>query len=222
MFKRYANIVLLSALALLSGAASASVTYDLTDSNNCFPIGCGPMHYEQIYSASQFTTGAVAISSIGFRPDAMYGHAFGPTAVDLDIGLAATTVDPSAISADFAQNQAASLVQVFSGTAMISSDGSGSYDILFPFTSNFLYDPAKGNLLLDLNVKNSQNVSPLAAGYSPLVGRATVNYGFAEGGYGLATRFETAAADVPEPATLSLFAFGLAGCIAVRRKVAKK
>lgn len=218
-------IALFSSFAFTSGTVSASVIYNLTGSNNSIPF-LTQSNYEQVYSSSQFTTGLVNITGINFKvAQDLSGYSFGPTPVTLDIDLSTTAITPSTISSNFSTNQGTGNVNVFSGTTIISSNGGNVFDIMFPFTTFFSFDPSAGNLLVHLNVSSSQSAfgafdfgSP-----TPLAGRAVSNV-FSGPNSGLATEFVTAPAtpsNVPEPASVALIGLGLLGLAALRRKSAK-
>ena len=210
-----------SSLIFFSSGAHANVTYDITGGNNCYPFGCGPMNYQQVYANSQFGTGKVGIVGISFKvAQDGTGQAFGPTMINLNIDLSTTSVTPDSITGNFGANLGADNLQVFSGNAVISSSGGNVFDITIPFANTFTYDPTQGNLLVGLNVFSSQSqVGQFDAGFSSLVGR---NYmGNSHGDYGLATEFLTTnvqGTDLPEPASMALIGVGLLG-LALRRKV---
>ena len=213
--------LLLAGLMLTSGIASANIIFDASGSNNCFPFACGPMNYQQVYSSNGFN-GPVNISGISFK-SAQDGTGNGfaniPVAVTFDFSTA--SVGPNTITGNFASNRGGDDKVVFSGTAFVSSSGNNIFDITFPFTSNFVYDPTKGNLLVGMDTTSSQSgVGQFAAGDSPLIGR---NFnGAAQTGYGLATSFITSTS-VPEPPTTALMLGGLILLVfATRKKQAKR
>jgi hypothetical protein len=78
--------------------------------------------------------------------------------VTLLIYASTTTRSVAGLSATFAENIGADNTLVFSGTlnwATGNLPGPGNtrqFDVVFPFTTPFLYDPAAGNLLLDIRL----------------------------------------------------------------------
>lgn len=218
MMNRVSGVVL-GAVVLLAGNANADVVFNATGSNNCFPFGCFPQNYQQVYDASGFTGGTVDIAGLRFKvAQDGNGQAFGPTPIGLTVDLSTTSITPYTITGDFAANRGANDQVVFSGTAVLSSSGGNVFDIFVPFTSSFRFDPSAGNLLVGLNVTSGTTNTFFEAGYSPLVGR---NYfGNPHGGYGLATQFVTT--PVPEPETYALMFAGLVGLAFVKRAKAAK
>lgn len=76
------------------------------------------------------------------------------------------------ITGDYAANRGADVMNVFDGTATISSSGLNVFDITIMFTSSFIYDPTAGDLLVDLDTLSAQPGLPqFDAGSSSLVGR---------------------------------------------------
>jgi hypothetical protein len=74
----------------------------------------------------------------------------------VQINLSTTPKAPDGLSTTFASNVGNNDTVVFSGALSLSSAASGSpaaFDVLIPFTTAFFYNPAAGNLLLD--VRNS-------------------------------------------------------------------
>ncbi|HUW84368.1 MAG TPA: M36 family metallopeptidase [Phycisphaerae bacterium] len=110
--------------------------------------------YQQIYSAAEVETSGV-ISAIRFRPDGDYGDPFGPTAhqVQVYLGHAATTV--ATASPTFADNIGPGYTLVYDGPLALSSADVGSppaFDIIIDVNDVFSYDPAQGDLLMEVKV----------------------------------------------------------------------
>ena len=111
----------------------------------------------QIYDASQF--GALAgpsfLTQFAWRPDTIPGPS-GPRSLTLRIYASTTSRSVAGLSTTFADNLGTNNTLVFNGTLTWTTanlPGPGNtrqFDIVFPFTTPFLYDPAAGNLLLDI------------------------------------------------------------------------
>jgi hypothetical protein len=127
-------------------------TYGIT------PTG-GPTSVREnfVFNASQFSalSGPTYLTQFAWRPDIIPGPS-GPRTVTLRIYASTTTRSVPGLSTTFAQNIGADNTLVFSGTlnwATGNLPGPGNtrqFDVVFPFTTPFLYDPAAGNLLLDI------------------------------------------------------------------------
>ena len=129
--------------------------------DNGYPFNIGTnstMRYQQIYAASQFgamPAGGAFITGIAFRLDANWGS-FSTTLPAVQINLSTTSKAPDGLTTTFASNVGNNDTVVFNGALSLSSAASGrpaAFDILVPFTTAFFYNPAAGNLLLD--VRNS-------------------------------------------------------------------
>jgi hypothetical protein len=227
-----AGLTVLVGCALAHGSTVSIVTPNgLTGTegniDNAFPFSVAEtMRYQQVYAASQF--GAIAagggmITAIAFRPDAVYGYAFTHTIANIQIDLSTTTAGPGGLSLTFANNVGANDTTVFNGSLTLSSAFTGpaggpkNFDILIPLTTPFYYNPAAGNLLLDIRNFSSGNsggnlIPQLdATSANPtLVGRVyafdasatSAPYSFDEDTIGLVTQFT--ATPVPEPTTWGL------------------
>jgi subtilisin family serine protease len=134
-----------------------------------FDIGTlgGPsMRYQQIYSHTQFATGGI-IDDIRFRQSASFGSPFSASGIDIKIslGYAATTV--ATASPTFANNIGPGFVTVFDGLLDLSSTATGGsprpFDILVNFAHLFNYDPTRGDLLLDISLRNAPHTTPIDA-----------------------------------------------------------
>jgi hypothetical protein len=195
------------------------------DNGYPFSVG-GTMRYQQVYTASQFgvfATGGAMITEIAFRPDAVYGSAFTHTIPNIRVDLSTTTAGPGGLSLTFADNVGADDTTVFNGSLTLSSAFTGpaggpkDFDIVIPLTAPFYYNPAAGNLLLDIRNFSSGNsggyiipeldattADPTLVGrvYAFDVSAASAPYSFQEDTCGLVAQFT--ATPVPEPATWEL------------------
>jgi len=152
-------------LGSLTGATSTTVPGNLErvegDASNAWPLHIGvfgqpSMRYQQIYSASEFAVGGL-IDALRFRRN--LGQAPFSTAgidVQINLGYAATTV--ATASPVFGNNIGAEYVTVFDGLLDLSSNASGSpnpFDIVIDVADLFHFDPAQGDLLVDIYLRNS-------------------------------------------------------------------
>jgi hypothetical protein len=129
------------------------------DYDNAWPFNrgdFGSQRYQQVYAASQFG-GPGLITQIVFRPDATDGQAFTSTLPDIQIDLSTTSAPDDGLSTTFANNVGADDTVVFArGPLMLSSgftgppNGPKDFDIIITLTTPFFYNPALGNLLLDV------------------------------------------------------------------------
>ena len=111
----------------------------------------------QIYDASQFGTlsGPSFLAQFAYRPDTIPGPS-GPRTVTLRIFASTTSRSVAGLSTTFADNLGTNNVLVFDGTLTWNTanlPGPGNtrqFDVVFPLTTPFLYDPAAGNLLLGI------------------------------------------------------------------------
>ena len=133
-----------------------------------------------IISSSQFSalSGNTLITEFDMRPNcddpscSFPGSAFGPTTIHgLQITLGITTLPPGNVSsdntfADYLTNSA----MVFSGDLTVSSSDSGPalgpkvFDVRFPFTSSFNYNPAQGNLVVQFAVSTPDGIPTFVDG----------------------------------------------------------
>ncbi len=219
-----------AALVVPNGLANVEGSTD-----NAFPfeLGGNPMRYQQVYGASEFGAGLVAISGISFRPDSVNGDAFSSTLDNVRIDLTTTAAAPDGLSLVFADNLGLDLLTVFSGSLSLSSADTGAgprdFDITIVFQTPFVFDPTLGNLLVDIyNISGGMSTSMDAHGsdtdsisriYS--FGSANSTVATAADTIGLVTQFETEVVGlepVPEPASIFLFGVGLLSLVAIQRR----
>jgi hypothetical protein len=176
------------------------------------------------------------IKAVAFRPDAQTGDSFSATLPNVQINLSTTAKGPDTLSTTFASNVGLDDTTVFSGALVLSSGYTGpaggpkDFDIVITLAIPFRYDPASGNLLLDVRNfsggyttqfdANSASGGPVGRAFS-VSSNGVYDLTGGSGPNGLVTRFEYS--PVPEPATLTLgmlAAAGLAGYNWRRRKKA--
>ena len=129
------------------------------DGNSVVITPSGAARSQQIYDASQF--GALSrpslLTQFAWRPDTIPGPS-GPRLFTLQIRAATTTRSVAGMSTTFADNLGTNNTLVFDGTATLTTGnlpGPGNtrqFDYVFTLTTPFLYDPAAGNLVLDLQL----------------------------------------------------------------------
>ena len=127
------------------------------DSSNTSPSGPTSVREMQIYDASQFgaLSGPSFLTQFAYRPDTIPG-ASGPRSFTLRIYASTTSRSVAGMSTTFAENLGTNNTLVLDGTVTVTTGnlpGPGNtrqFDYVFPFTTPFLYDPAAGNLLLDI------------------------------------------------------------------------
>lgn len=196
---------------------------------NSYPFGSGfsSQRYQQVYGASAFSDGLLMITQIAFRPDATLGSAFTATLPNIQIDLSTTSAAVDLLSTTFANNVGANDTVVYSGSLTLSSAFTGpaggpkAFDIVINLTTPFLYNPAAGNLLLDVRNfaggggglldRESSTSDAISRVYTENQGvnSPSVNPGEADTA-GLVTQFTVTA--VPEPAT-ALFGIALVGAV---------
>ena len=130
------------------------------DAGNLLPVfSAQPIRYQQVFDTSQFSRlnpGGGLINRMAFRGHGP-GVPFTGTVAQLQVNLSTTSKTPDGLSSTFAENVGSDDTQVFSGslpTAVTFTGDATNFEVVVNFTTPFFYNPAKGNLLLD--VRNSQ------------------------------------------------------------------
>ena len=146
---------------------NAQATNDGNGSGTTVSGGPTSVRAMRIFDASQFAalSGPSLLTQFAWRPDRILGQS-GPHSVNLRIYASTTTRSVAGLSMTFADNLGADNTLVFNGTlnwATGNLPGPGNtrqFDIVFPCTTPFLYDPAAGNLLLDTQLSgNGQSIT---------------------------------------------------------------
>ncbi len=192
------------------------------------PFTSSSFRYQQVFSASQFSV-AGFINSIWFRldgatinnPSLFFGGG--------SVTLSTIPVGPDGLSAVFADNVGANAVTIFNNGFSfggLSQPGAmpQAFRQTFTATTPFFYNPAAGNLLMDIagaggqvfipgsldaQFVNGDSVSSVSGtGFGVLNGTPST--------LGLVTRFDMTT--VPEPSTWLLGLLGISVLMAFRRK----
>ena len=183
---------------------------------DCIPFGCG-LHSQIIYDASYFS-GPIAISTLTFfnGVDNLSDTFGGP----FTITLSTTSSTVAAPSTTFADNLGAD-AQLFA----VFDPGVGNSIPMLSFSiagTPFDYDPANGNLLLDITSPTSpfSGFVDYNSGEGFKVSRVWDIEGLPSGianlNFGPVTQFE--GSPIPEPGTLTLLGIGLCGAAAAMRR----
>jgi hypothetical protein len=205
--------------ATAAGASTIAFTTPLLyEFGDCTPA-CTPQ-FQQVYSASKFS-GPVTITGITFiyrNGDASQTYVF----------TLSTSANPvGSLSATFADNIGADAQQFYSGP-LVSPNA--SFEAFFAGTP-FYYDPADGDLLLDIShpLSLGGTDSTYIGAYSPALQDVSRVYsaqatgpGYTEDqNVGLMTFF-TIAGGVPEPSAWAMLiaGFGLVGGLQRRQRMA--
>jgi hypothetical protein len=212
------------------------------NSNNGLPFDAkyfGPTRTQQVYASSEFASwdGPQYINQIVFRQD-INGVPFKATLEGVRIALSTTDRPVDGLGTTFADNVGADESVVYSGELPIFSmvDTTGgrprALDIAINLQTPFLYDPSRGNLLLDItnpslvesSVMDAQEIGGDGTSRIYAYG-ADLSQGIADS-IGLVTRFQTGGPEglpqpplpttVPEPGPIAVLGLGLVILVARR------
>jgi hypothetical protein len=208
---------LLAFVPLSSTVRAGTLTYGSVSANevNAFPFsggyqtGFGATEYQQVYNGSQFGPGVFAINSLTF-----FNGFFASTLSDgtYTVSVSTTSAAINGLSTNMASNIGADNETIFSGT--LPSTLAAGAPLTFTLATPFDYNPANGNLLVDMQISGVTNDS-VAGFYSQSgdfgnLSSRMVNGSAAPGtSYGLVTQFTFTGAAVPEPSTLALATIAL-------------
>ncbi len=198
--------VLLAATYLACAPASALIIGAPATGGNFIPFGsiAGYPEYQQVYASTDFS-GATTIEDLEFYTHSGTGK---PNTGVVKITLSTTSAAVNGLSTNLSQNFGSSKTVVYDTTLPAVQNGVLTIALSAPFT----YNPADGNLLIDL-VENT----PYTGGPSFAFNGASA--GLFSRGYsdqtipvannsGLVTGFTVA---VPEPSTWAMMVLGFAG-----------
>lgn len=210
--------------------------------------------YQQVYSSAFFAGGGPVqlITDVGFRPKQgaflnLIGNTLNISNVTVRLSTtprAADTNFPNGLNADLATNVGADAMTVYQGALTLTTDrlfgdtDVEDFDFLIQFQNPFLYQPGRGNLLLELIIPPTATVTSngtigftqldsFTDGFPSTDGTASafdanLLDGLTIGSNsttGAVTRFSTTPVATPEPTTLALFGGLALGLLGVRRRV---
>jgi hypothetical protein len=177
---------------------------------NQIPFGsaAGDSRYQEVYSSSLFS-GPVMITSLAFSPqDSLLYSA------NVDLRMTTTNIGVGNLTSDLDSNFTIPLTDVYSNPNFSENvtGGSETFSLVFNFTTPFLYDPAQGNLLFDVEISGQNTQLALSrSGSGDILSRAYNTAGFGDGADGVGLRTLIGFESVPEPGTFLLLGSGLVG-----------
>ncbi|MCC6909386.1 MAG: hypothetical protein IT430_15710 [Phycisphaerales bacterium] len=121
---------------------------------NGIPFWTPPCAYQQVFAAGQFGSAPINIHSFSFAPDSFYnGEDY--TISNLVVRLGYTDKAPGGLSPDLPSNVRGSLTTVLNAPSfrgIVDSQGPDHFSMRLPFTTPFCYEPASGNLLVQIDL----------------------------------------------------------------------
>jgi hypothetical protein len=178
---------------------------------NCFPFGCAYSgEYQQVYTSSQFS-GPVTIIGLQFFNTQFDSYATAMNSGSWTIDLSTTSANWNTLSSNYAANIGPNETQVFSGN--LYQPWAFGDTLTIGLTTPFTYNPAQGNLLMNVSVTGAFtpggsilfDTNGVYDG-DTIMGRVYCDGcapGVVNSGYGLVTGFITSSA-APEPSFLFL------------------
>jgi MYXO-CTERM domain-containing protein len=225
-FARTLGVGLLALAALSSTSRGSVLTYGsfAAGAPNPFPFGGfyqngeGANRYQQVYDGTQFGSGVFAINSVTF-----FNSNAASTLADGNyiISLSTTSALVNGLSTKMATNVGPDNEAIFNGT--LPATIAANARLTFALATPFVYNPANGNLLLDIQIRgvtNDSNGSFVTEYNFGTLSSRMVNGNAGGTAYGLMTRFDYGSTTVPEPGTLWIWAVIVvaAGGLARRRR----
>jgi len=198
------------------------------DSSGSLAGQIASLEFQEIWDMSQFPSGNLLITGLAYRLKPNSG-ALNSTVTSASLYLSTTSFTPTTMTSTFATNRGADFTKVDSvtGTLWSSPGCTGSapcpFDIVFNFTTPFLYNPANGDLLIEQQLTgfNATGTGQLdAQNYTvnPLVGEIVASPAGATGAFDFSGNVTQLTFTIPEPASLALALLGLGALAALRRR----
>lgn len=123
---------------------------------------------QEVYGSRHFPTNGMIITELRYRPDSTYGRAFTASVGNIQFNLSTTSRNSEGLDNTFANNVGADETVVFNGALLLTSqfdgppEGPKAFDISIPLTTPFFYNPAAGNLLVEIRNVSGSTASPLS------------------------------------------------------------
>jgi hypothetical protein len=123
-------------------------------SSGTFPVA---QRVQQVYASSEFSNSPILITAIYWRPSINDGFPFRTVVSNIQVNLSTTSKQPDQLSSVFAENVGLDDQIVFAGPLKLSSrfrdaaGGTKKFDMMLRLQHPFYYDPAQGNLLVDIH-----------------------------------------------------------------------
>ena len=241
---KYRHLITMASIVFASPAIASSLVVPGPGTGNAQAptpfnyYGSSGSQVQQIY-ASSFFPGEELISGFSFRayPGAAPSFFFSNTVNISDVVIQLSTTSAGADesgslpSATFADNLGSDATTVYSGALTLSTAATGigaqPFDYTVTFSQPFLYDPADGNLLLDVTIPSGAKVSGSGFGFltfdtvntidDGIYSVVNISSGSASSGTlstaGAITSFVVSPVAAPEPSTwvMMIAGFGILG-----------
>jgi len=131
------------------------------------------LRVQLVYGSVEFPQEPMLIEELRFRPDVRFGRAFATIVSNIQINLSTTQRNPGSLSSTFSQNVGVDDGVVFQGPLSVSSqffgpmNGPKAFDIIVPLSQPYLYDPAGGNLVIDIRNFSGSTASTVGGQTGP-------------------------------------------------------
>jgi hypothetical protein len=194
--------VTINASTLIIGSNNDLTRYpfgkDPGNASAAFPDFAAGGTYQQVYASNAFS-GPVTITQIAFASKSQLTSGAGTATYNFNISLGTTQAAPGGLSTNLAANRGADLTGVFAGAKTATITAGNQFDLVIDITP-FTYNPANGNLLMEVNFNAPTQFTGGAilyfnAGFNASASRAANPSGAAGGaftdGFSIQTRFTT-------------------------------
>ena len=183
---------------------------------------------QELYLASEFLSfgsGPLVISRLALRPDESVNAAIDTDWEITALNLSTTATEPGSLNSTFSENYGDDVTTVFTGNVNLQTDGvrlgnaPHDFDYVVDFETEFVYDPAEGNLLVEFifvaGGKTWQDAHDLGDGLDRLILALGPNQTVATTMIDAVTVYQFTI--IPEPSSAALLGLGLIGLLAQTR-----